>query len=261
MAGVVENRNPFDERELEIVRDCLHEIRDVERPHLFTCLELLFRAIATSKESAIDSAVGRVGDGPIRTCLQKIAAPFVRSLRAALRSGEDLFAVTPKPFVYARSQPSFLGLFSGLSGTVAPTDVWACRTGLYWEKVEPDAFWSVPTGRRGHLPVSLDYRHDPKQHAGMSKKWSLDDDGSLCGEFMIGSHPDAQHWAREAQRGDLGLSMSVRFATRWLERPSPDEWDPVTGTLDMCLRDDASVESVALTPEPTYPSATVERVW
>ena len=44
-------------------------------------------------------------------------------------------------------------------------------------------------------------------------------------------------------------------------RTSPDEWNPATGALDVCVRDEASVEAVALTPAPTYPTATVERVW
>jgi hypothetical protein len=111
------------------------------------------------------------------------------------------------------------------------------------------------------VPVPLDYRHHPDTILGLSRRWWLDDDGNLSGQFRIGSHPAAQHAARAAQSGDLGLSMSVRFDTTWLTHPSPDEWDPTAGVLDVAVRDHANVEAVALTPTPAYPSATVDRVW
>jgi hypothetical protein len=64
----------------------------------------------------------------------------------------------------------------------------------------------------------------------------------------MGGHPAAQHAARVAERGDLGLSMSVSFRTKWLAHPAPNEWP---GLLDVCVRDAAIVEAVALTPAPT----------
>ena len=93
---------------------------------------------------------------------------------------------------------------------------------------------------------------------GLSRRWELDDDGGLRGTFDMGSHPAAQLAARIAQSDEgLGLSMGVRFRTRWLAHPAPDEWDPRTGDLDMCVRDAASVEAVALTPTPVF----LERDW
>ena len=42
--------------------------------------------------------------------------------------------------------------------------------------------------------------------------------------------------------------MSVRFRRKCTAHVAPDEWDPRAGELDVCARDAASVEAVALTP-------------
>ena len=244
---------------IDAVRDCLHHLRDDERPKLFGLLDMMVRAIGAGDVTAATALVNRVADGPILRCLMRVAKPFMAVNRARLGGGVQLREVR---HVYGRSRPACLGMFRGLSGSVAPVDVWACPVGLYWEKVEPDAFASVNTSRHGHVPVPLDWRHESKMVVGLSRRWELDDDGGLHGTFDMGSHPAAQLAARIAQSDEgLGLSMGVRFRTRWLAHSAPDEWDPRTGDLDMCVRDAASVEAVALTPTPVFPSATVRRVW
>lgn len=250
----------LDAEQVEAVRDCLRQITDDERARLWLWLEPMMRALSAQDVTAVTTLPGRVPDGPIRRCLLRVAKPFLANYRGRLSAGVQLRDLR-QPHTYGRARQDFLGLFTGLSGMVAPVDVWACRTGLYWEKVEADAFGAVNTSTRWHEPVPLDYRHHGGTVLGCSRGWGLDDDGGLLGTFDMGSHPAAQHAARAAQRGDLGLSMSVRFRTRWLARVAPDEWDANAGVIDVCVRDAASVEAVALTPAPTYPSATVSRVW
>ena len=251
----------FDEEQTEAVRDCLRQITDDERPRLWALLEPMLRAISARDVSTVTTLVSRVAEGPIRKCLLGVAKPFLAAYRAAVRESADLGVQLRQPHVYGRARQDFLGMFTGLSGIVAPVEIWACRTGLYWEKVEADAFAGVETSRRMHTPVPLDYRHHGGTVLGCSRRWELADDGALFGTFDMGGHPPAQHAARAAQRGELGLSMSVRFRTRWLAAVAPDEWDANAGALDVCVRDAASVEAVALTPAPTYPTATVASVW
>jgi hypothetical protein len=252
----------FTDEQIEAVRQCLRQISDDDRAMLWNLMEALMRAIDAEDVSAVTAAVARAPDGLMRGCLAAIAKPFVDACRAAIREHVGTgVQLREERRVYGRAQPDFLGLFSGLIGTVAPVEVWVCRTGLYWEKTEADAFANVNTSRRWHDPKPLDYRHHAETVLGCSRCWGLGDDGALLGTFDMGSYPTAQHAARAAQRGDLGLSMSVRLRTRWLAHPSPEELNPATGDLDVCVRDQASVEACALTPVPTYPSATVRRVW
>jgi hypothetical protein len=253
--AVLDHQSDLVDIEVEAIRDCLRQITDAERPRLWSALEAL-RATLAGGAGGIAGILHRAPAGPIRRCLTQVARETARATEYGERSRR------PAVLVRGRARPAFLGLLQGLTGTVAPVETWAAsRTGLYWEKVEADAFAGVQLGTRGHLPVPLDYRHHPDVVLGCSRRFELAGDGSLLGTFELGSHPAAQHVGRAAQRGDLGLSMSVRFRTRWLAHPAPDEWDPVAGVLDVCVRDDAVVEAVALTPAPTYPAATVERVW
>ena len=117
--------------------------------------------------------------------------PYMAEYRRLVQvEGVQLRDLPRKPHIYGRAQPDFLGMFKGLSGTVAPVDVWACsRTGLYWEKVEAAAFAGVNTRPRHHEPVPLDYRHHAKTVLGLSRRWELDNDGALHGTFDMGSHP------------------------------------------------------------------------
>jgi hypothetical protein len=149
----------------------------------------------------------------------------------------------------------------GLTGTVAPVEVWSSRAGLYWDKVDADAFAGVDTSRRGDEPVPLDWRHRGDVVLGCSRRFEVDDDGNLRGAFDLGSQPAAEHAGRLAQSdGGLGLSMSVRFAQRWFN-VSRAEWDPHAGIVDCVVLNDARVERIGLTPAPTFPSARVDRVW
>jgi hypothetical protein len=241
---------------VEAVRATLRAIRDEERPMLWNRLGGLLRAIEAGEVRLVTALIGCTPDGPIRTCLLRIATPFLSEHRVSLpaRRGGSV--------ARGRAQPEFLGMFSGLQGCVAPTCEWSCaRTGLHWESVDGDAFYGVRTGRRGHWPVPLDYRHRDDVVIGATQELEVDDDGSLLGTFRIGSHPAAQHAARAAQRGDLALSMSVRFDTRWLVHQSPNDWDPASDALDICVLDHGTVEAVALTPVPAFAGATVSRVW
>ena len=192
----------------------------------------MMRAIAAGDVDTVVKLPGR-STGAVRKCLLRVAKPQMAEYRRRLQvEVVQLRDLPRKPHIYGRAQPDFLGMFKGLSGKVAPVDVWACsRTGLYWEKLEADAFAAVNTRPRHHEPVPLDYRHHAKTVLGLSRRWTLDNDGALHGMFDMGSHPPAQHAARAAQRGDLGLSMSVRFRTRWLAQVAPDDWDPVAGDL------------------------------
>ncbi len=133
----------------------LRQITDDERARLWHLLEPMVRAIDAQDVTAVTAAVGRVPDSPIRRCLLAVAKPFIAAYRAAVREyGNTGVQIREPRHVYGRARPDFLGMFTGLSGTVAPVEVWACRTGLYWEKVECDGFAGVNTSRRWHEPVA-----------------------------------------------------------------------------------------------------------
>ena len=251
------------QRDIDAVRRCLRQITDVDRPTLWTAIEHLNRALYERSVTAVTNLIARVGDNPIRACLLTMAGPFLAANRAAYMSDHRATTQTAvaQPLVRGRHRQEFLGLFKGLEGVVAPVDVWSARTGLYWEKISPDAFAAVNTSRQWHDPKPLDWRHNAGVVVGLSRGWRLGGDGALLGRFDMGSHPLAQAAARAAQAGDLALSMSVRFYTHWIGQTAPDEWDPRVGLIDTCLRDHASVEAVALTPTPAYPQATINRVW
>lgn len=208
--------------------------------------------------AGVETVLKRAPDGPIRRCLARIARPL---LLAPHRAGPELERVhtrTAAPAVRGHHRPEFLGLYKGLCGVVAPVEVWACR-GLYWHKVNADAFAGVHTGTRWHEPVGLDWRHHRGVVLGCSRGFGLAADGSLLGTFELGSFPAAQAAGRMAEGREVGLSMSVRFRTRWLAQVDPHESGP--DALDVCVRDDAVVEAVALTPTPAFSAATVDRVW
>jgi phage head maturation protease len=245
----------FDDEQTAVIRDCLRQIGDADRALLWTWLDGLRSAMVTNDLTALVRIPSRAPDGPIRRCLFRLVRPIVRAHERNLP-----MAGMTSVEVRGHARPAFLGLYRGLQGTVTPVDAWATR-GLLWEKVEPDAFADVNTSTWSHEPIPLDYRHDPKVVLGCSRQWTVADDGALHGRFDIGSHPVAQHAARAAERGELGLSMLVRLHTRWLAHPSPDEWSPADGVLDVCVHDHANIEAVSLTPSPTFPQATVARVW
>lgn len=250
----------LSELEVDAIRECLRSIRADERPKLYTLLDGLRSAIASGDLAGMTALAGRAPEGPIRRCLLRVIRPFVTARRRSGEAGAELEqrASTAPPAVRGHYRPGFLGLYRGLAGVVAPVEVWACR-GLYWHKVNADAFAGVHTGRRGHEPVGLDWRHHRGTVLGCSRGWGLAPDGSLLGTFDLGSHPAAQAAGRMAERDEVGLSMSVRFRTHWLAQVDPDEWGP--DALDVCTRDDAVVEAVALTPAPAFSSARVTRTW
>jgi hypothetical protein len=258
--AVLDHENMLDERQIDAIRSCLYRIGDDDRARLWLLTEPMLRAIAERDTPTINALVAGAPEGPIRDCLLLLGMPTIAAARAGTLDRPACIPPPPAPFVLGRARPDFLGMFSRLEGTVAPVDVWASR-GLYWEKTDADAFAGVTQSRQWHEPVGLDYRHNPRVVLGVSRQWRVDDDGNLAGEFELGSYPVAQHAARAAERHDLGLSMSVRFDTRWVAHPSPAEWSPADGILDVCVRHDGNVEAVALTPAPTYPTATVDRVW
>jgi hypothetical protein len=253
---MLDHHNTMTEREVDAVRDCLRSITDEERPRLWALLDGMRLMIGYRELAGIRALVNRAPAGPIRRCLARIAQPVLDTHATLVRT-----AATKPGYVYGRAQPAFLGMFTGCMGVVAPVDVWSCRD-TFWEKVDPDAFYDIHTGGHGHIPVPLDWRHRPDAIVGLSRQWTVRDDGTLRGRFDIGPTPAAQLAARLAQSDEgLGLSVSVRFDTQWLAHLSPNEWDPSTGAVDVCVRRHANVESVALTPTPTFPSARVKWVW
>jgi hypothetical protein len=129
-----------------------------------------------------------------------------------------------------------------------PDNNWA-STGLRWLGVDADCFGLVDTDRRGHYPVALQWRDRGGHAIGMSRKWTLDDDGSLLGEFFVPPDPVAQVAAELAAHKRVAPSIGFRFEADWVFI-DPADWDPVAGRLDICRFVDADLQEVSLTPSP-----------
>jgi hypothetical protein len=234
---------------VELVRRCLALIRDDDRPLLYERLEAFERALGFGEPALVDRVVSRALPGPIMDCLAQLAARHVPSRTL------DSAAPAPPPLRTPRQR------YQELRALVCPVDAWA-STGLRWVSADPDCFYVYgnDTDHWRHRPVPLNWRHvRDGQPIGLSRRWWLEDDGALCARFEFASYPAAQVAADLASARLVAPSIGVRFESDW-SHVDPSDWDPYTGTLDLCRHRYASVEEVSLTPHPFLPTK-VTAVW
>jgi hypothetical protein len=224
---------------VDIVRRALATITEENRPRLWERLEALDRALLCDNAGFVDHVVNRAPAGPIRLCLAELAN--------RRRPGRPPTRSEPAgPLRHPRRQ------YKELHAMCCPTDAWA-STGVKWLSADPDTFYGIDTNRFRHRPVSLLWRHRDGEPIGLSRRWWLDDDGSLCGEFFVPSLPLAQVAADLANQRAVAPSVGVRFDSRWTFT-DPSEWDPYTGRVDLCRHVNADVQEVSLTPTPQLPT-------
>jgi phage head maturation protease len=233
---------------LETVRNARRMLTEDDLPKLINLLERIDNALSLGSRVICDRVVAAAPDGPIRRCLAAIVrhhAPVAE--RSTLgRTGTLHTSSTRRPY-------------ESLSGMCAPVNEWA-NSGWRWQSIDPDCFAFIDTRRFGHEPVSLLWQHrSGTTPLGLSRKWSVADDGALSGEFYVPAYPIAQMAAAMAKEGGLGLSVGVRFDSDWIH-PDPSDWDPRTGTVDVCTHMNATVEEVSLTPTPMY-DTTIDSVY
>jgi len=241
-----------DDHDILAIRACLKRIADHERPQLWSAIDFLRHALLSDDSYAANRIIAAAPDGPIRSCLLRVALPFLRARRQP----------GPPADRHVQGRARTGSLYRGFEGVAGPVEQWSsARTGLYYEKVDADAYSAVPTDRVFHEPVPINYGHAPALVVGCSRRWSLAGDGSLCMEGEFGSWPAAQQYARQADAGQLGLSVEMVYRTRWLAHPAPGEWDPTRGVVDLCHRDQAHIEAVALVTRPAFDTAVIRRVW
>jgi hypothetical protein len=254
IAAVDDPITSLDDQTVELVRACLHQVPEYNRAALWDRLSALRAALLGGRDWHAEGIVRQAPHGPIQDCLAAVA----RSMHVPRRElvvSEDV----PRR---GRQRADSLGFYKGFAAVAGPVGIWSMnRTGLYYEKTDPDAYSAVPTGQGRHVPVQLNYGHQPDSVAGCSRGWALDSDGSLRMVGQWGSWPEAQLLARNAELGLLGISVETEYQVHWVAHPSPQEWEPRDGVVDLCHFDHARMVGVAVTPRPAYPQAIIMKVW
>ena len=221
----------------EVVRRCLAAIADEDRDLLWPRLEALERALTFGNTRLIDHVVEPSPVGAIRDCVAQLAARCIPPAPVPTSPAPPLRMPRPRRKNYERwSVRPTHGAAPGSVGSAPIPIASTART---------------PTGSRTHRCRSTGATVTAPRSA--YRRWWLDDDGALCGEFQIGSTPLAQNAAGLAYEHAVAPSIGVRFDSEW-DHLDPADWDPHSGRLDLCRHWHAEVEEVSLTPSPQLPT-------
>jgi hypothetical protein len=261
-AGLVQQATPMpiDEADLAEVRACLHRIRSDDRPMLWAALDLIRTASITGNVSLLHQVINATEAGtPTRRCVvaivrRRLAELEERDLRKPVRIAQRFLPQTGTKDVADSSRR-----FRGVSGCIASEGQWMARP--YWWLTHNDLDLAGAQ-RGGHQPRPLLWSHRPGHPVGLSRAIWIDSDGDVHGSFDFAAYPTAQLAASLAADRAVGFSIgTVGGSRRWLVEVSPDEWDPATGILDLCVQRGALVEEVSLTPTPLVTTTEVRSIW
>jgi hypothetical protein len=224
--------------EEDLIRATLRIVDDDDRHTLWQCVTVADRAARSGDPRRINNAVSLCPPGPIRRLVVDLCS-----------SWQQRRGVEPQPSGPPPSPAPAHRAVEHLTGLCCPTGELA-SVGYHDIVVSPDCFGGVHTRYAGHTPVGLQWRHSG-QTVGLSRRWDLDADGSLHGEFWLPGGNTSRRLAWLADNGGLGMSVGVRFTSEW-DMVSPSEWSPWDGVVDVCRHVGARVEEVSVTPTPTF---------
>lgn len=229
---------------VEIVRQALHRVPQQDRPKLWERIEALNTALFWRNDAFIQRVIQLSPTGPIRRCIAELVTQ--RREPPSTPIPEDDSSPTPLRRPLRR--------YKQLRALCCPTNAWV-STGVRWLSADPDMFWNINQDRFSHSPVGLQWRHrGSKRPVGLSRRWWLEDDGALCGEFWIPPDTLPQVVADLANERALAPSIGFRSHNTWTHL-DPGDWNPDTGHVDQCrFLHHSDVEEVSMTDRPQMPT-------
>jgi hypothetical protein len=233
----------------ETVRRWLHHIPADDRPRLWERLEALERALHLGNWDLVDRVIARTPPGPVRDCLAQVASRNAHRIAAVIDDSPGIKKGSSGNF---RHDGSLSRRYTTMRALCCPVNAWT-STGLRWLSADPDTFYGIDNNYGSHLPVALNWRHIDGHPIGLSRRWWLEDDGALSGEFWIPNTRLPQVAASLAAEGAVAPSIGFRFESDWTH-VDPDEWDPHVGDIDHCRYRYADIAEVSLTPDPQFPT-------
>ena len=234
-ASVVESPLEVDDEEVELVRQALDHLDDMDRRTLWQCLDLIDRIAASGGGADRLSNAVYLAPEPVRPVVVKFAALRLRQGQLGPSAPERAPRLTPH---HGRT-------LNYLTGRAADHDSWTHR--WTWSSFSPEAFDRTAHRYAEHV-VPLLYRHtgDP---LGLTRTWWRSDDGDLDVEATFLPVARAQQAAAAAKDGLLcGLSIGMRPVHSDWSYLSPREWEPRTLSLDMARHHDVVIEELSIAP-------------